>query len=328
MLPNVRLAQRSLLSRPLDIAINSAHGVAFHRGLGVPLHPSSSSPVTKYLATGLLPVWATAAYAKNNIAVVANGAEASDFAKWMNEFFSDIPAKAEGGAPEIRTTQTKYHGGEERIAHGSGNVMVLAFPGSSSFTGKFWKPEMAVIASLLGGQTTIKWSPGFSLLSKATEAFPGASVSTTNATYSDGGLVYVTISGQASDVRSASAEAVKKVKSIAAGEISNEEFKKAVATAKFNALDAGQNLNIGLEATGAGLVHGDKAYQIDEVGKSIEKVSEAQLKAVSTRSAFFGRRLTTIGGEDVTGRQSDGLDRRRSPCITVCRGDGFESVKL
>ena len=281
-MPNIKLSQKAMLGRPTDLAINSAHGLAFHRGLGTPLHPSSSTPLSKYLNHLWIGGYASAAYTKSNFAVVANGAEAAETAKWMKEFFSDVPSKALEGVPALESSQTKYHGGEERIAHDGGNTMVLAFPGSSSFTGKFWKPEMAVLASLLGGATTIKWSPGFSLLSKATETFPGARVSTTNATYSDAGLLYVTLTGNAVDVRGAGAEAVKKIKSVAAGEISNEEFKKAIATAKFDALDAGQNLNIGLLATGAGLVNGDKAYQIDEVGKSIEKVSESQLKTVRT----------------------------------------------
>ena len=280
MLPNIKLAQKRLLGQTSDLAINSAHGIAFHRGLGQPLHPTSSAPLTKYLNNELLQQFAKVAYAKNNLAVVANGADASEFSKWMKEFFSDISSMPEQGAEIFKVIQTKYHGGEERIAHDSGNSMVVAFPGSSSFTGGFWKPEVAVLASLLGGETSIKWSPGFSLLSKATEAFPGAHISTTNATYSDAGLLYILLTGTAGDIRSASQEVVNKIKSIAAGEVSNEDFKKAVAAAKFKALDAGQNLNIGLEATGAGLVSGGKAHQIDEASKSIEKVSESQLKTV------------------------------------------------
>ncbi|KAI4148891.1 MAG: hypothetical protein LQ340_004889 [Diploschistes diacapsis] len=281
VLPNLKLAQKALLGRTTELAISSAHGVAFHRGLGEPLHPTSSTPLTKYLNASWLKQFASAAYAKNNFAVVANGAEASVFSKWMKEFFSDIQDQTIEGTPEIKTVQSKYYGGEERIAHDSGNTMILGFPGSSSFTGGFWKPEIAVLASLLGGETSIKWSPGFSLLSKATEAFPRAHISTTNAIYSDAGLLYVALTGNANDVRSAAVEAVKKIKSVAAGEISNEDFKKAIAAAKFGALDAGQNLNVGLEATGAGLVHDGQPLQIDEVGKSIERVSESQLKKIA-----------------------------------------------
>ena len=262
------------------MAINSAHGLAFHRGLGTPLHPSSSTPITKYLNEDWLRQFASAAFAKSNFAVVANGASHSEFSKWMKEFFSDFPSQRIQGVPEIKAEQSKYYGGEERIAHDSGNNMVLAFPGSSSFTGGFWKPEIPVLAALLGGESSIKWSPGFSLLSKATDAFPGAHISTSSLTYSDAGLLAVRLSGKPKDIKLASQEVVKTIQNVAAGSISQEDFKKAVATAKFQALELGQNISAGIELTGAGLVQGGKAHQIDEVGKSIESVTETKLKTV------------------------------------------------
>lgn len=159
--------------------------------------------------------------------------------------------------------------------------MVIAFPGSSSFTaGGSYKPEIAVLAALLGGKSSIKWSPGFSLLSKAASSFPGASAATTHFTYSDAGLLSIQFSGSASAIRNASAEAVKALRSISDGSISKEDFTKAVASAKYNALEEGQNIEAGLVATGAGLVHGGKAFQIDQIGKSIEGVSADKLKSV------------------------------------------------
>lgn len=182
--------------------------------------------------------------------------------------------------PEISHSKAKYYGGEERIAHDSGNAMIIGFPGSSSFTGGSWKPEIAVLASLLGGESSIKWSPGFALLSKATKSYPRAKISTKSAVYSDAGLLYVSLIGNAREVGVASKEVVQTIKSIASGEISTEDFKKAVAAAKFAALESGQSTAAGLELTGAGLVHGGQAHQIDEVAKSIDGVSESQLKSV------------------------------------------------
>jgi hypothetical protein len=46
-------------------------------------------------------------------------------------------------------------------------------------------------------------------------------------------------------------------------------------------LEFGQNIDAGIELTGAGLVQGNKAYQIDEVAKGIDSVTEEQLKEVS-----------------------------------------------
>ena len=280
VLPIIKLNQKSLLGRTMDLAVNSAHGIAFHRGLGTPLHPSSSTPLTKYLNGSRLEAFSKSAFAKSNFAVVANGVEHSELSKWVGQFFTDVSSSAPDDVPAIDTTPSKYYGGEERIAHDAGNTMVLAFPGSSSFTGQSYKPEIAVLASLLGGHSNIKWSPGFSLLSKATEAYPGAHIATTSAAYSDAGLLMISITGNANQVRDASKDVVKAIKAVAAGEISKEDIKKAIATAKFKALESGQDIKAGLELTGAGLVQEGKAHQIDEVGKGIDAVSEDQVKKV------------------------------------------------
>lgn len=263
----------------MDLALNSAHGVAFHRGLGTPLQPTSSDPVKKYLNESSIKDFASAAYSKGNIAVVGNGVSQSELTKWVGEIFTDVPS----GSSSLNTSASKYFGGEERIAHASGNAMVIAFPGSSSFTaGSSYKPEIAVLAALLGGKSSIKWSPGFSLLAKAISSYPGAHIATSHASYSDAGLLTIQLSGSADAVRGASAEAVKALKGISEGSISKEDFTKAVALAKYRALEEGQNIEAGLVATGSGLVHGGKAFQIAEIGKSIEAVSTDKLQAVST----------------------------------------------
>ena len=281
MVPIIKLSQKSLLASSLELAINSAHGVAFHRGLGTPLHPSSSTPLTKYMSERRLEAFSKAAYAKSNFAVVANGASHADLSKWVGEFFTDSPSSPPSDVPKIDTTPSKYYGGEERIAHDSANAMIVAFPGSSSPTGNSYKPEMTVLAALLGGESSIKWSAGFSLFSKATEAQHFAHIKTTHAAYTDAGLLCISMTGHAMHIREASKVVVETLKSVAAGEIAKDDFKKAVAAAKFRALEAGQNIAAGIELTGAGLVQGGKAFQIDEVGKSIERVTEDQLKKVS-----------------------------------------------
>jgi len=236
--------------------------------------------VAKYLDANTIAEFGDAAYAKSNIAVVANGASHSDLSKWVGEFFTDV--KTGSASIKLSSTPSKYFGGEERIAYGSGNALVLGFPGSPSFTsGSSYKPEIDVLAALLGGESSIKWSPGFSLLSKAAKDFPHTSVSTHNIGYSDAGLIYVTITGGASQVGKAAKNVVDTIKKVAAGEVAEEDIKKATALAKYRALEAGQRTDAGIEATGFGLVSGGKAFQIDEVGKSIEKVTSDKVKAVS-----------------------------------------------
>lgn len=274
----IHVQQKRLLKDVSDLALNSAHGVAFHRGLGTPLQPTSSTPLNKYLNEQTIKEFASSAYSKSNFALVANGASHAELSKWAGEFFTDITNS--GSAPINEAT--KYYGGEERIAHGSGNSLVIAFPGSSSFTaGGSYKPEFSVLAALLGGKSTIKWSPGFSLLAKAASSFPKSSALASHFAYSDAGLLTIQFNGSAEDIRGASTAAVKALKGISEGSISKEDFAKAVALAKYRALEEGQNTEAGLVATGSGLVHGGKPFQIDEIGKSVEGVSVEKLKAVS-----------------------------------------------
>ncbi|KAI9752784.1 MAG: hypothetical protein M4579_005490 [Chaenotheca gracillima] len=296
VLPTIKLAQKSMLANTTEFAINSAHGIAFHRGLGTPLHPSSSSPLTKYLSERAIAAYASAVYSKPNMAIVANGANQEELSRWVGEFFADASSSWPADVPKVESTPSKYHGGEERIAHDGGNTMVIAFPGSSSYTaGASYKPEVAVIAALLGGQTSIKWSPGFSLLSKAASSFPGANATTTHLPYSDAGLLYIAITGSANAVRGASENAVKALKSLAAGEISNEDLKKATATAKFQALETGQKVDTGLELTGAGLIQKGQAFQLDEVAKGIDTVSTDQIKKTAKTMLEGKATVSTVG---------------------------------
>jgi ubiquinol-cytochrome c reductase core subunit 2 len=266
------------------MATNSAHSLAFHRGLGTPTASASQTPYTKYLDAGTIEYYSQIAYTKSNFAVVANGANHGEFSKWVNEFFDDVPAQPREQS-DAGKAQTKYVGGEERIAHDGGNAMVIAFPGSSSFTGKFYKPELAVLSSLLGGHSAVKWSPGFTILGNA--AAPGVKVNTTNAVYSDAGLLYTLITGSAKGVAETAKASVDAIKKIAAGEISSEQITKAKAAAKFKELENGQDVRAGLELTGNGLINNTQAYQIDEVAKAVDGVSEKALKEVCLRLSSY-----------------------------------------
>jgi len=291
--PIIKLAQKKLLGDVAALALDSAHSIAYHGGLGTPLYPTSSTPLTKYLTSDAVKEFASSAYGKANIAVVANGAGQEELTKWVGEFFAEVP----NTSAQISSKASKYYGGEERIAHDGGNSLVIAFPGSSSFTaGGSYKPEISVLAALLGGKSTIKWSPGFSLLSKAASTFPGASAVATHFAYSDAGLLTIQFSGSAEAIRGATTEAVKAIKSIADGSISKEDITKAIALAKYRALEEGQNIESGLVSTGAGLIHGGKPFQIDEIGKSVESVSADKLKSAA-KALLDGKSTVSAVGD-------------------------------
>lgn len=273
--------QQAAFASPENVALDAAHGVAFHRGLGSPVVPSPTSPYEKYLSADALAEFAKDAYAKSNVALVATGPNSADVTKWVGQFFKDLPTGTTSSQYKVQpSAASKYFGGEQRIASKTGNAVVIAFPGSSAFGTAGYKAEASVLAALLGGESTIKWTPGFSLLSQATKGFNQLNVSTKNIAYSDAGLFTVTLSGQAEQVGAASKNVVDALKKAAAGEVSSEDIKKAAALAKFRALESVQTLETGLEATGSGLIHGAKPYQIGEIAQAIEKVSEQQVKEV------------------------------------------------
>ncbi len=220
--------------------------------------------------------FAEAAYTKSNIAVVADGANQIGLTKWIEPFFKAVP---ESSAAQLSSAASKYYGGEQRVAHQGPNSLVIGFSGASLGSSN---PEIDVLVSLLGGESNIKWAPGFSLLSKAAASAPGSQVSATNYAYSDAGLLAIQINGSASSVRKAAEESVKGLKSVAEGTVSKEDLTKAIAKAKFDLLSKSEVSGIGLVHAGANLVHGGKPLQVSETLKALESVTAEKLKTVSS----------------------------------------------
>ncbi|KAJ5833189.1 hypothetical protein N7474_001500 [Penicillium riverlandense] len=294
----LKYKQQAIFSNPENIAIDAAHGIAFHRGLGSQITPTETAPFEKYLSAEALAEYAQNAYAKSNVALVASGPNTADVNKWVGQFFKDLPSGGTSSQYKVLPSEaTKYYGGQQRLPSKAGNAVVIAFPGSSAFGTSGYKPEASVLAALLGGESTIKWSPGFSLLSQATQGFSSLRVSTKNHAYSDAGLFTVMLSGKADQVGAASKNVVDVLKKAAAGQVASEEIKKAAALAKFRALESVQTLETGLEATGSSLVHGSKPYQIDEVAKALEKVTEQQVKEAA--KSFLSGKATLVSVGDV-----------------------------
>jgi ubiquinol-cytochrome c reductase core subunit 2 len=273
----LKLKQSAFNADVSAIALDNAHSVAFHSGLGAPIYPTPASPYQKYLNEEYIASFADVVYSKPNIALVAEGADSETLSRWVGQFFKDVPATSRSGQT-LETTASKYYGGEQRASHPGGNSMVIAFPGTEYGTAK---PEIAVLAALLGGKPTIKWAPGFSLLSKSTGEIPGLSISASNLNYSDAGLLAVQLSGPAASVRSGAQATVKALESIANGSVAKEDITKAIANAKFNALDDGQLREPSLHLAGAGIVTTGKPYDFASLAQAIDSVTAEKLKAVS-----------------------------------------------
>lgn len=311
VLPTIKLRQQVLFSKPETLALESAHATAFHRGLGETSFAAASAPFESYFTEDGLAEFAQSAYAKPNISLVSVGPNSSEVSKWVSQFFAGLSAAPAAGQYKVKdAVPSKFYGGEQRTASKAGNAVVISFPGSAQYGASGYKAEADVLAALLGGESTIKWSPGFSLLAKAVEGETGVNVSTKNYAYSDAGLFTITVSGKAAGVATVAKRAAEAVKQIAAGEIPAEVVKKAIALAKFRALEASQVAETGVELTGSALINGGKPYQISELASSFEKVSPQQVQDVRPPPLRFSYLiLTYIVGQIL--RLWKSLHRRR-----------------
>lgn len=248
------------------LALDAAHAAAFHFGLGVPLYPSTSTPlsaVDEHNVSNL----AEAVYTKSNIALVTDGASREVMANWTEKFFADVPASS--GALS-QSPASKYYGGDQRVHSTHGSAIAIAFPSDVA------KPEYDVLAALLGGQSSISWSPGFTLLSKAN--LP-ASAKASNLKYSDAGLFTIQLVGSVSGINDAAKSVVGVLKSVVET-VSKEDLSKAVAKAKFDALEASQDRSTAIVTAGLSALIGQN-FDTAATLKSLEGVTADQVKAVS-----------------------------------------------
>ena len=273
----LHIKQEKYAANPLAIAVDAAHSVAFHTGLGEAVNVSTTAPIGSYLSNSAVASFSTAAYARPNFAVVADGATQVALSKWVEPFFKGTSATP---SSQLSPAATKYYGGQQRIESTAGNAVAVAFP-----TSGLKAPDAAadVLAALLGGSSSIKWTPGFTLLAKAAAGIPGSQITASNQVYSDAGLLTIEITGlTATDVRKATEAAVAALKSIATGTVSKEDLTKAIAKAKFDALVSQEPSSAAITAAGTAVLHGAKPFQPATVSKAFDAVTADKLKTVRT----------------------------------------------
>ncbi|KAH8691124.1 putative ubiquinol-cytochrome C reductase complex core protein 2 [Talaromyces proteolyticus] len=297
ILPTIKLRQQTLLENAENLALNSAHSTAFHRGLGESLFATSSTPLESYFSSEGLAEYAQSAYAKSNIALVSVGPNSAELSKWVSQFFGEHSTATPSSQFKVKeSSPSKFYGGEQRTSSKAGNAVVISFPGSAQYGASGYKPEAAVLAALLGGESSIKWTPGFSLLSKAIEGHSGVKVSTKNYAYSDAGLFTISVTGKPESVSAVSKRAADALKKVAGGEVAAEDIKKAIALAKFRTLEAAQVLETGVELTGSALINGTKALQISDVASGFDKVSPQQVQELA-KSFVTGKASVAVVGD-------------------------------
>lgn len=290
---------------PAEIALETAHNVAFHTGLGG--HRLAITPkyvgkvgqatygnvetaggvpsVTVMHSEHTIPGYAQKVYQKGNIAVVASGAEIAELEKWTKEFFAELPS-GEG----LSSLPSKYYGGENRVYCPYGDAIVIAYPGTHGAPGN--KAELTVLSYLLGGEAGTKWNAGTSALSQAVADLTGVKAVSRHHAYSDAGLLAITITGPQDQLKQAGTNVVKAIDSIASSK--PEDVKRAIAQAKFDVLAAAEDRTKGLELIGQSVIASGKAPQVEDVVKALEGVTVESVKKVSRTAPVLLHRKTRL----------------------------------
>jgi len=236
VVPSVAVEYEQAIQSPDVLALDLAHQLAFRRGLGNSLFATPHLHVDLHSVVG----YGRSVFAQpSNLAVLASGVEGGAFSNLVGEFFtgSSASASASSSAAARSATQSKYYGGEMRVAHTAhggkelGSLLV-AFEGGAQNA-----PEYAVLRTLLGGENSIKWTNGLSPLSKLTPLVGGQykpAVKSFNLHYSDAGLLGFFVQAPTKQVGEIASGAVAALKAAAAG-VKEEELKRAIAKTKFQA---------------------------------------------------------------------------------------------
>lgn len=205
-------------------AIELAHALAFRHGLG----QSIFAPPHNSLTVNDVQSFASSSFAKNNIAVLGTGIDQDTLSSLVNSAFSNVLSSS-----TVSSSPSKYFGGETRLQSAGPQTVFIGY----GITGAP-SAEIAALAAYLSPNPSIKWSKGLSPLSSLPE---GASAQTVYLPYSDATLFGLLVQGStAAIVTEASKIVVASLKAIAQG-IKAEEFKSAIAKAKFTAANAFEN---------------------------------------------------------------------------------------
>lgn len=221
VIPVLESESNAATSNPATHAIELAHALAFRSGLGSSLFGSPHSAVT----AEDIKTFAASAFSKSNIAVLGTGIDQSTLAKLVQRTLSSASS-----APAPSSSPSAYFGGETRLeSHGGLQTVFIGYGAAGPSD-----PAIAALSAHLSPKPSLKWSKSLSPLAELPQ---GTSIQAVYLPYSDATLFGLLVQGTTTaGVKEAGTAAVKILK--AAGGITSEDLKKAVAKAKFAAASA------------------------------------------------------------------------------------------
>lgn len=265
-------------------AIDLAHQLAFRRGLGHSLFATPHTEISHQSAVDF--ALQSFGQSSQNL-VVGTGIESESLVKLVDQFFK--PTTSTSGGASSTTEQSKYYGGELRLApvegsHGGKDTFLIAFEGGDHST----KPEFTILQHLLGSSPNlIKWSNG-------TTPIASLPLKSFHLPYSDSGLFGFIVNAPSDQVKSVTNQALSELKKIAGGNgIDDQSVNRAVKKAQF-LVASGLESNVIKAETIGSQIHGNGAspQQLQDVYSSYSQVNpDAVIKAAKN---LLSTRPTTV----------------------------------
>ncbi|ODQ53188.1 LuxS/MPP-like metallohydrolase [Saitoella complicata NRRL Y-17804] len=292
VIPLLRLESEAAQANPLHKAFETVHQLAFRRGLGNELLSGGSYPVSREDIAN----YVRQTFTRENIAIVASGANASEVQRLVAECFQNLPSTTVDGKPAteaypaLEGVATKYFGGEARVATNSNIAhFVAAFPGASNKISE-GGAEYTVLANLLGGTPAVKYSDGASPLAVG----GGGRAFATNLAYSDAGLFSVVVAAPTENLRNAASKALMSIKD-AARNVSADDLKMAINKAKFAVLSANEGRASGLDSVGRAILENGKAVETKDLVAALENVSAESVQKAAAKLLEAKPSVVTVG---------------------------------
>ncbi|CAG8545341.1 6948_t:CDS:10 [Diversispora eburnea] len=254
---------------PEVIALNAAHSVAFRHGLGNSLYANESTKVT-YIQDVI--EYAKKVYTAPNITIVGTSVDHKELLRLTNELFQNI-------SHSVPSTPipSKYYGGEERIPAKGTSHYVLAFAGAPANTPDFL--VLQVLRSLLDGEKHTRWGEGVNILANK---FKDTKISTFNIGYSDAGLFGIYFSGVPTSIYQAARMAVEQLKH-AVKNVSEEDFSRALAKARYNIASAYEERASKTEIFGNQILSTGKVIPVEEAIVQLDQIKVQDLQNIATK---------------------------------------------
>ncbi|KAK2460437.1 hypothetical protein APHAL10511_007602 [Amanita phalloides] len=261
-------------SDPTTRALELAHAIAFRSGLGSPLFAPAHNSIT----VEDVKAFASSVFTKDNILVLGTGIDQLRLAKLAEKF--NLQASAASTSPA-----SKYYGGEGCVENSTGPQTI--FIGFGTAGGP--SADLAALSAHLSPEASVKWSEGVSAI--AASVPKDSLVQSIYLPYSDATLFGLLVQGStAASVRDAGKVVVQALKSAASG-IKEDELKRAVTKAKFNAAQVIDTKH-GLTSTLGTKILAGSETSLEETLASLSGVSASSLS--KTASSLLAGKPTFV----------------------------------